>query len=150
CCRRRPHVLPPRPRMTCFFRKEHRHRWVSVRRFAPMLALLCGCDDPHLVASGGDAGGSPADAPSGMDGAVSLDGSVTIDGMPMGVLAIEPPLVRVPAGRNQIFVASDTATWSVMEPSGGTIDASGMYNAPDLPGTYHVAATSNGTTAVAT
>ena len=33
-------------------------------------------------------------------------------------------------------------TWSVTETGGGTIDASGLYTAPDAEGTYHVVATS--------
>ena len=37
--------------------------------------------------------------------------------------------------------ASDaTVTWSVDEPGGGTIDASGFYTAPSAEGTYHVRA----------
>src|SRR5512137_1912320 len=35
-----------------------------------------------------------------------------------------------------------TVTWSVREPGGGTVDASGLYLAPASAGTYHVVATS--------
>src|SRR5262249_36016234 len=65
-------------------------------------------------------------------------------------IAIEPPMIRVPAGRDMIFVASTAATWSVMEPGGGTIHATGMYVAPHAPGTYRVVATSGGNAGVAT
>lgn len=36
-----------------------------------------------------------------------------------------------------------TVTWSLVEAAGGTIDDSGLYTAPQSPGTYHVKATSN-------
>jgi hypothetical protein len=37
---------------------------------------------------------------------------------------------------------STAVTWSVPEPGGGTVDASGNYTAPASPGTYHVVGTS--------
>jgi hypothetical protein len=38
--------------------------------------------------------------------------------------------------------ATQSVTWSVVEPSGGTITAAGVYTAPSLPGTFTVKATS--------
>src|SRR5262249_50494759 len=67
-----------------------------------------------------------------------------------GALAIEPPAIHVPAGRNQIFVANNAVTWSVMEVGGGAIDTTGMYVAPNVPGTYHVMATDGTNVGVAT
>ena len=84
----------------------------------------------------------PVDA-SATDDAPVIDAPV--DGT--SAFAIEPPVIRVPAGRMQIFVANAPATWSVMEPNGGAIDAAGWYVAPDVPGTYHI--TANGGTDIA-
>ena len=78
---------------------------------------------------------------AGTDAVIASDSSV---------LAIEPAAITVPAGRDQIFVASSAASWSVIEPGGGTIESSGRYVAPNVPGTYHVVATANGSTAIAT
>src|SRR5262245_16617109 len=83
-------------------------------RFSRFLLLL-------VVGCGGGGGGS------GDDDAPSLD--------------VLPATVRVPAGRNQYFVADGATTWSVAEgDAGGTIDADGGYLAPTEPGTYHVRA----------
>ena len=41
-------------------------------------------------------------------------------------------------------------SWSVAEPSGGTIDGSGVYTAPSQPGTYHVVASAAGARVSAT
>jgi hypothetical protein len=38
--------------------------------------------------------------------------------------------------------ANTNVTWSVDEPQGGSIDQNGLYAAPNVPGTYHVRATS--------
>jgi len=90
------------------------------------------------------------------NGQVWIDGGTVAPDAPdahavTGTIAIEPPAIDVPAGRDQIFVASLPATWSVAEAGGGTIDATtGMYIAPDVPGTYHVIATSGSETGVAT
>ena len=46
---------------------------------------------------------------------------------------------------------TDSVTWAVSEPNGGTIDHSGVYIAPSKVGTYHVVGTSSdGQTASAT
>ena len=60
-----------------------------------------------------------------------------------GALGVTPAAVTVTVGRKQPFAASAAVTWSVMESSGGTIDAAGVFTAPTTPGTYHVVATSS-------
>ena len=64
-------------------------------------------------------------------------------------ITINPSTATVSEGGSQSFIAtvtgsSDTAvTWSVQEGTvGGTITNSGVYTAPEGPGTYHIVATS--------
>ncbi len=68
---------------------------------------------------------------------------------PTVAVVISPNTVTLPAGGAQTFTATvegsaNTAvTWSVQEgAAGGTITSSGVYTAPQAPGTYHVVATS--------
>ena len=69
--------------------------------------------------------------------------AVTIQG---SVLVLPNP-VTLAAGTTQPFSATDRVSgatlmnWSILEPAGGTIDATGLYTAPATPGTYHVVAT---------
>ncbi|NOY43846.1 MAG: CAP domain-containing protein, partial [Deltaproteobacteria bacterium] len=56
-------------------------------------------------------------------------------------LAVTPAQQTVDIGASVSFAASADADWSVVEPGGGTVDASGRYTAPLVPGTYHVRAT---------
>jgi hypothetical protein len=62
------------------------------------------------------------------------------------VLGIEPQAATVTAGRVQKFTcavsggAGEGVVWKVVEPSGGSVDASGQYRAPSAPGTYTVEA----------
>jgi len=67
---------------------------------------------------------------------------------PMSI-TIVPSAATLPEGGSQSFIAtvaglSNTAvTWSVQEGAvGGTITTSGIYTAPQAPGTYHIIATS--------
>ena len=59
-----------------------------------------------------------------------------------------PKTVTVAASATHQFQATVTGTsntavtWTVMEASGGSVNASGLYTAPGTPGTYHVVATS--------
>ena len=39
-------------------------------------------------------------------------------------------------------------TWSVVEPTGGSITTGGLYTAPNLGGTFHVLATANANSSV--
>jgi sugar lactone lactonase YvrE len=57
------------------------------------------------------------------------------------MLAVTPAEARIGALRPQKFAASEDVTWSVEEPAGGTIDATGRYASPEIPGVYHVVAT---------
>jgi hypothetical protein len=74
-------------------------------------------------------------------------------------VSLSPATVQMPVAGIQRFTATVTGTantqvrWSVTEAGGGTIDASGLYTAPTVGGTFHVVATSvvdPGKTATAT
>src|SRR5437868_5932252 len=68
-----------------------------------------------------------------------------------GGLTVAPQLVELPAGGSQRFTASvGSVAWSVAEgAAGGTIAADGTYVASASPGTFHVTASANGSTATA-
>src|SRR5262249_32953934 len=66
-------------------------------------------------------------------------------------LSVMPPAATIARGGTVAFSASisgqssaqpGAVTWSVMEPNGGTVDASGHYTAPQASGTFHVVAAS--------
>ena len=64
-------------------------------------------------------------------------------------LSVSPSSVLLAPGASKAFTASalglsdSNVTWSVEEGSfGGAISPDGTYTAPDLPGVYHVVATS--------
>ncbi len=66
-------------------------------------------------------------------------------------VSISPPSATLAFGDTQSFGATvsghvnPAVTWSVQEgPAGGTINPSGVYTAPNTPGTFHVVATSQG------
>jgi nucleoside phosphorylase len=70
---------------------------------------------------------------------------------PPPAIAIHPAQATVRFGQQQPFtatvpcLASSAVQWSVQEPNGGTIDANGLYRAPNVPTlnrTAHVVATS--------
>jgi O-glycosyl hydrolase len=67
-------------------------------------------------------------------------------------ILLSPTEITVAAGQTQAFNATvlktaDTAvSWTVQEAGGGTIDASGLYTAPQAAGTYHVVATAHADT----
>ena len=65
------------------------------------------------------------------------------------VVSVSPQVPTLTLNQTQTFSATVTGTstqtvsWSVLEgATGGSIDASGHYTAPSLPGTYHVIAKS--------
>jgi hypothetical protein len=68
------------------------------------------------------------------------------DGGSGTLLGVEPAAPEVWPGETIEFTATGAAAsdervaWSVREPSGGTIDAGGIYTAPGVEGTYHVVA----------
>jgi len=63
-------------------------------------------------------------------------------------VALSPVGISLWTGGTQIFTATVTGstqtavTWSVVEPSGGSITSAGVYTAPASAGTFHVKATS--------
>jgi hypothetical protein len=69
-------------------------------------------------------------------------------------VTVTPNPITVMQGATQSFAATVTGatntavTWSVLEPSGGTINSAGLYTAPQLgQGTFHVVATSQASSA---
>jgi len=62
-------------------------------------------------------------------------------------VAVSPKTATVAPGGTKTFTATVTGSaqgvnWTVSEAGGGTVDASGLYTAPQAAGTYHVVATS--------
>ena len=61
---------------------------------------------------------------------------------------VNPDAAILPVNGVQTFTAAiaqnanQAVTWSVQEPTGGSINTSGSYTAPATPGTFHVVATS--------
>jgi hypothetical protein len=67
---------------------------------------------------------------------------------PPATVTISGPTSPMNVGATRVFAAAvvnstnQAVTWSVVEPSGGTITSDGQYTAPSLPGTFHVEAVS--------
>jgi hypothetical protein len=97
-----------------------------------------------LLLTGGCGGckSSSAQRPDAVGGDARSDAGPT--------LTIQPTAYIVPIGRSQIFVAAGATSFSVTEAGGGTIDATGSYTAPLVPGTYHVVASDGVATGTAT
>jgi hypothetical protein len=81
----------------------------------------------------------------------SAAATVTVSAAPAITVSVMPGNASTTRGGTLSFSAqvdgtaagqSTGVTWSVQEPSGGTVDASGHYRAPDATGTFHVVATS--------
>jgi hypothetical protein len=84
-------------------------------------------------------------------GIATLAGAVACTGSPAPpeiTVVVSPASADVAPSRNVQFTATVTGivnqgvTWSVQEPSGGTITPAGLYTAPPTGGTYHVLAAS--------
>ncbi len=92
------------------------------------------------VTTGGCGGGSPA---------TSTTLTPTTPTLEVISVTVTPNSSTLLPGQTQSFAAKVTGTsnsavtWGVQEPSGGTIDSTGLYTAPqDTSGTFHVVATS--------
>jgi hypothetical protein len=78
-------------------------------------------------------------------GNVNLTAQLTVQVISV---AISPTGMSLSAGHSQQFTAvvggttDQTVTWTVQEPGGGSVTATGFYTAPGTGGTFHVAATS--------
>jgi hypothetical protein len=87
-------------------------------------------------------------ATSVADGSTTGSATVTVNNTLQVAVAVAPASVSLGPGATQAFTATVTGTlnlnvtWSVLEPGGGTIDATGHYTAPVGAGTVHVVATS--------
>ncbi|WP_169709622.1 CAP domain-containing protein [Deferrisoma camini] len=100
---------------------------VAMRCVAVLLLTL------GLAACGGGGGGDATEETGGGAGEGAGGGAVQ--------LAVTPQQQTVDIGTSVQLSASAEADWSVVEPGGGTVDTSGRYTAPLVPGTYHVRAT---------
>jgi hypothetical protein len=80
-------------------------------------AVAPGCSPGVMPAPAGSVTVTPQQATVGLRGTVAFTAVVTGEATP-------------------------NCTWSVQEPGGGTVDASGKYTAPANPGTFHVVAAS--------
>jgi sugar lactone lactonase YvrE len=111
---------------------------------------MTGLRSPCLVVvlAIGGCGGHKSSNQQGVDAAAGGGADAGHDAGP--TLTIQPASYTVPIGRSQIFVASGATAFSVMEAGGGTVDASGIYTAPLVPGTYHVVASDGVATGIAT
>lgn len=85
-------------------------------------------------------------ATAGADGATTASAKVeVVEGV---AVTVSPQAPEVELGETIAFTATVSGTddtsvvWSVEEPDGGTIEPDGVYRAPDVPGVYHVVATS--------
>ena len=73
----------------------------------------------------------------------------TVDESRAPNLTVSPGSPWLPTGGQQAFVAKfggevvSTVSWSVEDPSQGSIDSTGLYTAPATPGNYQVTATDN-------
>jgi hypothetical protein len=66
-------------------------------------------------------------------------------------LEVRPAAATLAPGGTQQFAltpASASVAWTVQEPSGGAVTATGLYTAPSTPGVFHVVATSLSATGV--
>jgi hypothetical protein len=87
-------------------------------------------------------------ATSQADGSAVGTATVNVTSMPQVGVVVTPAALSLSSGQSSNFFAQVTGTsngqviWSVLEPAGGSIDASGDYVAPTAAGTYHVIATS--------
>lgn len=73
--------------------------------------------------------------------------AVIVQELPGGSFAITPTAVTMRVNNTQQFTPIYTdleegVIWEVVESGGGEIDENGLYIAPNVPGTYHVRATS--------
>jgi hypothetical protein len=92
-------------------------------------------------------------ATSVADATVSASAAITVTSTPQVYVSVTPLSAPLDQGATQQFNGSVTGsgntnlTWSIFEGStGGTVDASGLYTAPNHAGTYHVVATSQADT----
>lgn len=87
-------------------------------------------------------------ATSAADPAAAAKASVIVAAAPVISITLEPLAASVRAGGTLRFSAVVTnapdagVLWSISEPGGGTVDASGIYTAPFAEGIYHLVARS--------
>ena len=88
-------------------------------------------------------------ATSMADAAAVATASVVVAGAPAISITLDPLAATVRPGGTQQFSAvvhdspDQGILWSIDEPAGGTVDGSGLYTAPSVEGTYHLAARSH-------
>jgi hypothetical protein len=88
------------------------------------------------------------------DSSITAEATVNVSAPPPISISLTPLVSSIAAGAQQQFSATvsnstNTAvTWSVVEPTGGSITTGGLYTAPNLGGTFHVLATANANSSV--
>jgi hypothetical protein len=84
-----------------------------------------------------------ASGPATTDGGGGDDGGMGTETAGPITIAVTPTDTKMGVFRGTTFQATgDAVTWSVTEPMGGTVDATGKYLSPSKAGVYHVVATS--------
>jgi hypothetical protein len=110
-----------------------------------------GVDPTGLYGAPGKAGTFHVIARSHADSSKEAVIAVTVTAQPAPNISVDinpPTAAVVPGGTTQFFAqalyaSSNAVTWSVREgAAGGSVNASGVYAAPAVPGTYHVTAIS--------
>ena len=83
-------------------------------------------------------------------GELTAQAEITVPGTTPSVeVVIGPSQITLAAGQTQVFTATvlksadPAVTWTVQESGGGTVDAAGLYTAPQAAGTFHVVATAH-------
>ncbi|WP_224371355.1 Ig-like domain-containing protein [Hyalangium versicolor] len=105
-------------------------------------------DTSGLYTAPGAAGTYHVVATSVADPSKKATSTVSVTARPVVGVSLNPTDAMLRTNGTQQFTATVTGTtntevtWSVTETGGGTVDASGLYTAPDTAGTYHVVATS--------
>ena len=138
---------------------------VQVGQQQAFTATVTGTSNPAVTWSVVEAGGGSVDgtglytapatagsfhvrATSVADPGKSAQATVTVTSAPVVGVSVAPVTANLQTSQTRTFTATVTGTsntsvtWSVVEPSGGTVNTAGLYTAPGTAGTYHVRATS--------
>jgi hypothetical protein len=121
--------------------------WVCCAGDNTCHASASACPGAHLDGTGGSDGGPGSSSgdvggSGGADAAGGGDGASTIP--PSPDVTISPASATVSTRRRLQFSANQAVTFSITEgPSGGSIDANGLYMAPATAGSAHVVASNS-------
>ena len=99
------------------------HKTPLALTFAALFLAACGGTTPDTTSDAAPAGQAIAVVTSPAEADVAPDGTIKFGAQVTGT-------------------ANASVTWQVVEPDGGTVDATGLYTAPATEGTFHVRAIS--------